>query len=974
MNSMADTDRVNLTPIQRASEKSVQYHLKQVIGRGSYGVVYKAINKHTDQVVAIKEVVYENDEELNDIMAEISLLKNLNHNNIVKYHGFIRKSYELYILLEYCANGSLRRLISRSSTGLSENESKTYVTQTLLGLKYLHGEGVIHRDIKAANILLSADNTVKLADFGVSTIVNSSALTLAGTLNWMAPEILGNRGASTLSDIWSLGATVVEMLTKNPPYHNLTDANIYYAVENDTYYPPSSFSEPLKDFLSKCFVKNMYKRPTADQLLKHVWINSTENVKVDKLNKFKEDFTDADYHWDADFQEEKLNISPSKFSLAAAPAAWAENNQELDLMPPTESQLLSQLKSSSKPLTDLHVLFSVCSLENIADTIIECLSRTTVDKRLITAFGSIFVYDTQHNHSRLRLKFIAMGGIPLIIKFEHLAKEFVIDYPQTLIECGIMYPPNFASLKTPKYILELVYRFYDLTSTAFWCRWCFKHLDISLLLNNIHERRAQSILLKLSSYAPWSFEKILPSLIDSKLKKKILISPQITYVVFKSINYMITTNDDKIHKSAIPSSSSLPLSSSPTRNSPVNSVQSPSRSPVHSLMATRPSSPMRHKSISNFPHLTIPSKSRLLIELPEGFFTWLTSFFVDMAQIKDLSVLKYFTKLCYLTVHINSTFLNDLLDNDAFFAFIRNIDTIIPFIDDAKTAAFIWKQITAICVEMSLDMDQMSASLFSTAMNFIRKKNNTSISGLEIILNCLHFTLRNVNDDVAPTVGSSESHSVFLIKVNNDAAIELPIDQLVDLFYALNDDDVNLSKLISIFTKICSLPGFENLTINIIFHPNFYEKIVSFFDTYFNSLLIQIDLLKFIKLIFTKSLLKLYDYTGQPDPIKQTEPNRRNKATVFKLRAILVQITEFLNNNWNKDDPKRNSNQVGGDSVLICQLCEDIRSLSKKGSLQKVSSVTAAIGSSPTKDERSNLRSSKDKSDGFSVPITTFQT
>lgn len=93
-----------------------------------------------------------------------------------------------------------------------------------------------------------------------------------------------------------------------------------------------------------------------------------------------------------------------------------------------------------------------------------------------------------------------------------------------------------------------------------------------------------------------------------------------------------------------------------------------------------------------------------------------------MAQIKDLSVLKYFTKLCYLTVHINSTFLNDLLDNDAFFAFIRNIDTIIPFIDDAKTAAFIWKQITAICVEMSLDMDQMSASLFSTAMNFIRKR------------------------------------------------------------------------------------------------------------------------------------------------------------------------------------------------------------------------------------------------------------
>lgn len=165
---------------------------------------------------------------------------------------------------------------------------------------------------------------------------------------------------------------------------------------------------------------------------------------------------------------------------------------------------------------------------------------------------------------------------------------------------------------------------------------------------------------------------------------------------------------------------------------------------------------------------------------------------------------------------------------------------------------------------------------------------------------------------MAPTVGSSESHSVFLIKVNNDAAIELPIDQLVDLFYALNDDDVNLSKLISIFTKICSLPGFENLTINIIFHPNFYEKIVSFFDTYFNSLLIQIDLLKFIKLIFSKSLLKLYDYTGQPDPIKQTEPNRRNKATVFKLRAIFSTNNGVFKQQLEQGCPKRNSNQVGG--------------------------------------------------------------
>ncbi|CAI4241848.1 CIC_collapsed_G0000760.mRNA.1.CDS.1 [Saccharomyces cerevisiae] len=209
-------------------------------------------------------------------------------------------------------------------------------------------------------------------------------------------------------------------------------------------------------------------------------------------------------------------------------------------------------------------------------------------------------------------------------------------------------------------------------------------------------------------------------------------------------------------------------------------------------MATRPSSPMRHKSISNFPHLTISSKSRLLIELPEGFFTWLTSFFVDMAQIKDLSVLKYFTKLCYLTVHINSTFLNDLLDNDAFFAFIRNIDTIIPFIDDAKTAAFIWKQITA------TSMDELGAG--------------------------------------------PGSHSVSSDKVNNDAAIELPIDQLVDLFYALTDDDVNLSKLISIFTKIyAGLPGFgKPLRMPMVYDTR--RKDCFFFTYLFNRFYFKIRL------------------------------------------------------------------------------------------------------------------------------------
>ena len=302
---------------------SVQYQLQQVIGKGSYGVVYKAMNKKTRKVVAIKEINYDSDEELNEIMIEIDLLKNLNHVNIVKYHGFMQKSSRLYIILEYAARGSLKNLISRRlERCLGEEETKTYIKQTLNGLNYLHEQGVIHRDIKAANLLLDSNNIVKLADFGVSTKVGNTAMTLAGSLNWMAPEIITSKGASPFSDIWSLGATVVELMTGNPPFHNLIDINIYYAIENDTYYPPLSLPELCRDFLDKCFQKSMFQRPSAKDLLKHPWLATAKEpqglTKLEKLTRFKERSTELDKNWDDDFCGTGENVQAAVQQLLRA--------------------------------------------------------------------------------------------------------------------------------------------------------------------------------------------------------------------------------------------------------------------------------------------------------------------------------------------------------------------------------------------------------------------------------------------------------------------------------------------------------------------------------------------------------------------------------------------------------------------------------------------------------------------------------
>lgn len=140
----------------------------------------------------------------------------------------------------YCENGSLHS-ICKAYGKFPENLVGVYMTQVLNGLQYLHDQGVIHRDIKGANILTTKDGTVKLADFGVSTSTLASGqdkeAQVVGTPYWMAPEIIQLSGASSASDIWSVGCTVIELLQGKPPYHNLAAMPALFAIVNDDHPP-----------------------------------------------------------------------------------------------------------------------------------------------------------------------------------------------------------------------------------------------------------------------------------------------------------------------------------------------------------------------------------------------------------------------------------------------------------------------------------------------------------------------------------------------------------------------------------------------------------------------------------------------------------------------------------------------------------------------------------------------------------------
>jgi len=214
------------------------------------------------------------------MMGEIELLNHLDHPNIVKYLATIKTKDYLNIVLEFVENGSLANTVAKFGS-LPEGLIAVYIEQILQGLCYLHIQGVVHRDIKGANILTTKEGTVKLADFGVATRMPDGRLPqqarqdddVAGSPYWMAPEVIEMSPATPAADVWSVGATIIELLTGSPPYFHLTAMAALFRIVQDACPPlPRDMSPALQDFLKQCFRKDAAARMTAKQLLSHKWI------------------------------------------------------------------------------------------------------------------------------------------------------------------------------------------------------------------------------------------------------------------------------------------------------------------------------------------------------------------------------------------------------------------------------------------------------------------------------------------------------------------------------------------------------------------------------------------------------------------------------------------------------------------------------------------------------------------------------
>jgi mitogen-activated protein kinase kinase kinase len=261
-----------------------------LIGKGSFGSVYLALHAITGELLAVKQVQMpapgatgqsetRKRSMIEALKREMSLLRDLRHPNIVQYLGCSSSSEYLNIFLEYVPGGSVQTMLN-SYGALPEPLVRSFVRQILMGLSYLHGRDIIHRDIKGANILVDNKGTIKISDFGISKKLEQSNIlgnasnnrhrpSLQGSVFWMAPEVVKQTEYTLKADIWSLGCLVVEMMTGNHPFPDCSQLQAIFKIGGGTASPtiPEHASEEAKAFLRQTFELNHDRRPSADELI-----------------------------------------------------------------------------------------------------------------------------------------------------------------------------------------------------------------------------------------------------------------------------------------------------------------------------------------------------------------------------------------------------------------------------------------------------------------------------------------------------------------------------------------------------------------------------------------------------------------------------------------------------------------------------------------------------------------------------------
>ncbi|MED6267708.1 Serine/threonine-protein kinase TAO1 [Characodon lateralis] len=272
------------------------------IGHGSFGAVYFARDVRTNEVVAIKKMSYsgkQSNEKWQDIIKEVKFLQRIRHPNSIEYKGCYLREHTAWLVMEYCL-GSASDLLEVHKKPLQEVEIAAITHGALQGLAYLHSHNMIHRDVKAGNILLTEPGQVKLADFGSASIA-SPANSFVGTPYWMAPEVILAMDEGQYDgkvDVWSLGITCIELAERKPPLFNMNAMSaLYHIAQNESPTLQSiEWTDYFRNFIDSCLQKNPQDRPHSDDMLGHAFLQRErpDSVLMDLIQRTKDAVRELD--------------------------------------------------------------------------------------------------------------------------------------------------------------------------------------------------------------------------------------------------------------------------------------------------------------------------------------------------------------------------------------------------------------------------------------------------------------------------------------------------------------------------------------------------------------------------------------------------------------------------------------------------------------------------------------------------------
>ncbi|AQZ16604.1 STE20 (YHL007C) [Zygosaccharomyces parabailii] len=305
-----------LSGICAEGDPSKMYLNLTKIGQGASGGVYTAYELGTNASVAIKQMNLEKQPKKELIINEIMVMKGSKHRNIVNFIDSYLLKGDLWVIMEYMEGGSLTDVVTHCI--LTEGQIGAVCRETLSGLQFLHSKGVIHRDIKSDNILLSMTGEIKLTDFGFCAQINEINLkrtTMVGTPYWMAPEVVSRKEYGPKVDIWSLGIMIIEMIEGEPPYLNETPLRALYLIATNgtpKLKEPDNLSEEMQNFLEWCLKVEPEERASSAELLYDPFITDVaeENsslaplVKLARMKKIAEKMEHDDDDDGEEYEEE----------------------------------------------------------------------------------------------------------------------------------------------------------------------------------------------------------------------------------------------------------------------------------------------------------------------------------------------------------------------------------------------------------------------------------------------------------------------------------------------------------------------------------------------------------------------------------------------------------------------------------------------------------------------------------------------